>query len=242
MYIDYNLKSQIIDCGLSRIYSQFSMACFKLDTMLDNRNYDPFIKGFISIDRKAKMQYLINLIVMLQDEALSRFNVDLTNSNDYLVEETKKINRADYKRGQHLKDKVNSLLKMPCLFLTYTFTNDTLKKYQNVESLRRFVRRHLNSLGCQVRYIANIDYGSKNDRVHYHAIVQTDYIDPTTWSYGALNVKRITNPNSRALGKYISKLTNHAIKDTAKCNRVIYSRYKPDNSYSVNFNNLGLSK
>ena len=78
-------------------------------------------------------------------------------------------------------------------------------------------------------YVANIDFGSKNGREHYHAIVFPigSSIDLKAWSYGRINAERI-HPSDNDIArttKYIAKLTSHAIKDTTgHAYRIIYSR------------------
>lgn len=107
------------------------------------------------------------------------------------------------------------------VFITLTF-NETSLDFLSYETRRRYVSRWLSSQSNL--YIANVDYGKENGREHYHAI-SNKKIDPLSWSYGACNVKAIVNKNSKALAKYINKLTNHALKDTANRGaRIIYSR------------------
>ena len=49
--------------------------------------------------------------------------------------------------------------------------------------------------------------------------------DYNAFDYGALNGERVRSTNDFVkLAKYISKLTNHAIKDTCKGSRMIYNR------------------
>ena len=76
----------------------------------------------------------------------------------------------------------------PCSFLTLTFTDEVLNNTTE-ETRRRYVARFLKSIS--ENYVGNIDYGSKNEREHYHAIVEGQDLDLTGWTYGfylALNV------------------------------------------------------
>ena len=104
-----------------------------------------------------------------------------------------------------------------------TFISLVLKN-TNEETRRKYVTRALKQMSD--RYIANIDYGTKNEREHYHAIVVCDQVDHTLWSeYGAINFERIkATSDSVKLAKYVVKLTNHAMKESVKQNRVIYSK------------------
>ena len=152
--------------------------------------------------------------------------------------EAEKINYAFYKRVKRLKEKINTmLLNDKCLFLTLTFNNETLEN-TSAETRRQYVRKYLKEFN--VPYIANIDFGSDeayiddygNERTgtkreHYHAVIQCDKIDLEQWhKYGAIKFEHIRarkNDNVR-LAKYVSKLTNHAIKETTKRASLIYSR------------------
>lgn len=89
---------------------------------------------------------------------------------------------------------------------------------------RTYISRELRSLN--VPYIANIDFGSKYDREHYHGIAQIDWIDRETYELGGIHVQRVNTNNPLALAKYINKLTNHALKDSTGCARLLYSRQK----------------
>ena len=75
-------------------------------------------------------------------------------------------------------------------------------------------------------YVANIDFGKNTEREHYHALVLVDRINDT-WDYGFTWFERVHRSDSAAtLAKYVSKLTNHAIKETTKRSCYIYSRRK----------------
>lgn len=121
---------------------------------------------------------------------------------------------------------IADLLKAgPCVFATLTFTNECLQNTKQ-ETRRKLVERYLKSQAdC---YIANLDFGSQFEREHYHAIIRSARINPTEWKYGALNVKKITIKNEKALAKYINKLSNHSFKNTtSKLERLIYSKERP---------------
>lgn len=119
-------------------------------------------------------------------------------------------------RFSRLKSKIaNYVNDYKLSFVTLTFDDDSLKYASD-----RYVRNKLNLLN--VPYIANIDYGSKNERLHYHCIVCSQDIDLNFWTVGLINVKRFNN-NVDCISHYILKLTNHAFK---QCNKVIYSRKK----------------
>lgn len=154
---------------------------------------------------------------------------DYCNENGLLKEfrECFKINTASYKRTKRLKERIESmLLNGACLFLTLTFNDDTLNN-TTLKERRVAVSRYLKSFNCP--YVANIDYGAKNHREHYHAIINIDKVNYALWNkYGAINGEKIRNKDIKSdktkLAKYICKLTNHAIKETTQRSSLIYSR------------------
>lgn len=111
-----------------------------------------------------------------------------------------------------------------CVFITLTF--DPKKGIFNTASdtRKQYVRKYLkNESSC---YVANIDYGELNGQEHYHALV-INRVNPKKWKYGTCNVKMVRGcdlDTSVRIAKYISKLTNHAIKATTKRSCIIYSR------------------
>lgn len=142
-----------------------------------------------------------------------------------LVRIAKNLNKAFYKRKNRVRDKVEGLFQTgEVLFLTLTFTDKVLAS-TSVETRRRYVARYLKSQ-CPI-YVANIDFGRQNEREHYHALV-VGKIDYKPWHrYGAVKGKRAgkTDGDCEALSRYVAKLSNHAMKDTAnKGVRLIYSR------------------
>jgi hypothetical protein len=140
--------------------------------------------------------------------------------------EAMRLNNARYHRVGRLKRRVASIISYRSFFLTLTFTNVTLLS-TSAETRRRYVARYLKSISQD--YVANVDYGERNHREHYHAIVRCDEIDYKLWKYGNLDFELITFEDETAidrLSKYIAKLTNHAIKETAKRGHLIYPKYR----------------
>ena len=134
------------------------------------------------------------------------------------------LNHASYKRVARLKERIREAVESgSAYFITITFNNETLSK-TNEKTRRVYVSRWLKSL--TPFYVANIDYGSKNEREHYHAIITSDTRPPKSWSYGFIDIKKVatSETDTKRVSKYISKLTNHAIKNTTKSKRIIYSR------------------
>lgn len=140
--------------------------------------------------------------------------------------EALRINNSRYHRIERLKRRISSIISYRSYFLTLTFTNSTLSR-TSVETRRRYVARYLKSIS--LNYVANIDFGKRNHREHYHAVVQCDHIDHKLWQYGNLDFQLIVqedNNCSDKLSKYIAKLTNHAIKETCKRGHLIYPKFR----------------
>lgn len=147
-----------------------------------------------------------------------------------------RILHAKFARVARLKKRISDMvLNYDCLFLTLTFTNDKLSS-TSAPFRRLAVKRFLAQFG--VPYVANIDFGAKNGREHYHAILCIAEIDYHLWKYGAINGMKIrnniifddngvvTSESVERLSRYIAKLTNHAIKETTKRCAIMYSRKK----------------
>lgn len=123
-------------------------------------------------------------------------------------------------------------------FLTLTFNNSTLNK--SFSARKQIINRTLSSNFLD--YVSNVDYGSLNEREHYHALVvlSLDEFDLINWTkskrgcycsdfllleqygkkYGFYNMQPINIKDDRSdladhinkLAGYIAKLVNHSIK------------------------------
>lgn len=192
---NYVLKAQALKCGLV-----------------------PIAKNYIQTINRAI--YQANMSDALLDKLIEEH--EALQKNELYVESCK-IVKAEKNRATRLNKKMSELLTKTCIFLTLTFTDDTLAS-TSAETRRRYVHYYLKSQSDH--FVANIDFGAKNGREHYHAVVQAEMVEIESWrKYGALNVKKIrTTSNPIALSKYVAKLTNHAIKETTKRTAIIYSR------------------
>lgn len=111
-------------------------------------------------------------------------------------------------------------------FFTLTFNNKCLETTSK-STRRRYVHYFLEPFS--IDYVANIDYGEKRGREHYHAVVLTDRpIDKTSWERkcGFLKVDPCyIKPNDiRRLTNYLAKLTNHTLKASTRLERVVYCK------------------
>lgn len=184
-----------------------------------------------------KQTYLNSIDGIIEDNALDNKYFDLLNEYDFkAIEEARKINKASFYRIRRLKERITNMLKSGhCIFCTFNFNDKTLNE-TSAETRRKYIRRYLKQFNCS--YVANIDFGSDKEyidrkghkrvgtsREHYHALVQIDRL-PMKWSHGYQYLEHVHIKSSTdvRLSKYISKLSNHAIKETTKRSCLIYSR------------------
>lgn len=167
-----------------------------------------------------------------------------TYTNDQ-IKEAERLLKAYYKRVARLRVRIKHILTYPNPhFITLTFTSEVLAS-TSADTRREYVQKFLKSHGTCENYVANIDFGGLNHREHYHAVTS---FKPTEWPYGFKCYEQInvdasdTVPKAwsmlepdeldrlkkqvheKRLAKYVAKLTNHAIKETTKGSRCIYSR------------------
>lgn len=135
-----------------------------------------------------------------------------------------RINESKQRKACRVKKKIADLvINCNAVFITLTFNDKTLAK-TDTEKRRRLVQRYLKS-NCK-EYVANIDFGALNGREHYHAVVSNDINFEPWYKYGVINAERVRpyEDSNKRLARYITKLTNHALKVGAIAPRLIYSR------------------
>lgn len=212
-HIDYAFKSKILKEHSDLLVKQKRASLYEFS--LVRFNIDGIISYALRSDKDGYEPY-DNLTSYCEQNGLMKE-----------LKECEKMNHAYYERIKRLKNRVQTmLLNGACCFITLTFNDDTLRN--TTEKQRRVaVSRYLKQYGCM--YVANIDYGSKNKREHYHALINCEKVDFKSWrKYGNINAQRVRNKDIESdktkLSKYIAKLSNHAIKETTKRSCLIYSR------------------
>lgn len=215
---------------------------YKYFTSIYNSNVDYNYKSFVlsnnintavnKIDWNTHLNFLSNITgeyfqYTYPQDTLEIWYNSLADRYGFLsILEAIRINNARYHRVERLKRRVCSIISYRSFFLTLTFTNVSLGNTSAV-TRRRYVARFLKSISSN--YVANIDFGKRNHREHYHALVQCDYIDSKLWQYGNLDFELVTyeeESTTDRLSKYIAKLTNHAIKETCKRGHLIYPKIR----------------
>ncbi len=122
-----------------------------------------------------------------------------------------------YKRKNTLNKRVETIINNYnyVYFCTYTISEEYIQS--NIDFIR-VLKKVLN----EHNYILNADFGGKNGRLHYHALVgfnENIKYKELMWKYGSCNFKKVFNNNIKAIANYINKLSNHT-----RQNKVIYSR------------------
>lgn len=140
--------------------------------------------------------------------------------------------KAEIKRKYRLKKAIKEIINNhinESYFLTLTFNEELLSKTTKEKRLL-IIKNYLNNQTD--KYILNCDYGNKNKREHYHAIViaKDKFINFTLYNskYGhivsrPLNLNRLQTKKSQ-----IEILLNHALKETSEA-KIYYSRKKREN-------------
>lgn len=125
------------------------------------------------------------------------------------------LNQSYYRRDVRLKKRLENMLqKEHTYFITFTIAPN----YYDL-SYNTYLRKIKKALGSASGWVLNSDYGSINERLHFHAVAtfddQLDYnIVNAIYQYGSVNYKPIFNKNEKALREYLLKTFNHAVKQT----------------------------
>lgn len=153
------------------------------------------------------------------------------NYGEEVARVARNIVSSQYKKYKRVRDRTTDIIvTSSAVFLTLTFSDETLAKTSE-KTRREYVRKYLKTQSTE--FVANIDYGTKNEREHYHAIIYApnQKIDLAPWKKrGFIFAEKIRFKDSeKRLAKYIAKLTRHALKESTKrkthCPRLIYSRH-----------------
>ena len=202
--IDYNYKSYVLSNNIT--------------TQVNKINWSKHLNILSNITGEF-FQY------SYPDDSLEIWYNSLADQFGFLsILEAIRLNNARYHRISRLKQRISSIISYRSYFLTLTFTNHYLFSTEE-KTRRRYVHYFLKSISND--YVANIDFGKKNHREHYHAVVQAEFIDSHLWKYGNLDFELIeatSNDDIERLSKYTAKLANHAIKETCKRNHLIYPK------------------
>lgn len=141
-------------------------------------------------------------------------------------------------RKWRLKLRIDYMIKnFKCMFVTLTISDEYISR--NISYLRQYVCKFLKKMNCF--YVGNIDYGSINERMHFHFVVASDDIDfiKNNYKLGFSDIRIITSNNAYRLSNYLDKLTLHAIKQETK-NRYQIISSRGDFAFTDILNNYRL--
>ena len=110
------------------------------------------------------------------------------------------------------------------IFGTLTFSDSTLARTSE-RTRTRYVTKYLSD--HTYHYIANIDFGDKNNREHYHFIAMVkDKLECKDWNYGLSKFQwiKMTSKDIKSTKNYLLKLNNHSYKSSTRQKRIIRDR------------------
>lgn len=120
--------------------------------------------------------------------------------------------------------KIVSFKDFKIVFGTLTFKDKVLKNTSQ-RTRARYVTQFLNKE--TFHYIANIDFGSKKNREHYHflALIKEN-MNMKNWKHGSNKVQVVpfTKKDIKSTKNYLLKLNNHSYKESTKQKRILRDR------------------
>ena len=161
-----------------------------------------------------------------KNQAINEQAKELNCSSDELIS-FQQLQKAKKEKRRRIEKIIREAIKnnKKLYFVTLTFNDETLKLKERTR--REYVKNYLNQFEGN---IANIDYGGKNGREHFHAIIianektETEKVPNTKkfvtiknakeWQYGFSDIEKIKTKDNdiKKISNYIAKLTNHALK------------------------------
>lgn len=212
---DNTYKAYLVSSGLYSVFLEFRNYFYKTyssDPAIDLSLFTQFVEGTLFSVR----------FMTFYDDVRSKFPLLFEDLKVYF--ECVKLYNANRQLYRRLKKRVTSMIQKPCLFLTIDFSPEDLSSTTEKER-RRIVCEYLKE--NTNNYVANIDFGELKGREHYHAIIQSDFVDIHSWKLSGW-VKyehvRANTCSAERLSHYITKMTRHALKHSTKRYNVIYSR------------------
>lgn len=189
------------------------------------------LKAKTKIDNyfKLSVKHCNDVTPLLEEEKLLFENFKyIRYQSNHFENQVLILNSSKRGKTNRAKKRISSIIDYgEAFFLTLTFT-DSVMANTSVETRHAYVKRFLGEY-CD-NYIANIDYGDKTGREHYHAVCNSVHDLTFYWTYGHIKMQKIGKKDSDVtkLSRYVSKLSMHAVKESTtsglKQPRLIYSR------------------
>lgn len=133
-------------------------------------------------------------------------------NEDAMFKAFEKVKKNFNNMKQRLYNRIYEIQKEKGYFITLTYKGDT----PNIEKAHKQLKRWC-VVNCNL-YVGNIDFGEINDRIHHHVVCVPKHNNLVgSWKYGSINILKIRDSkvDGRKAVMYVSKLMNHAIKETA---------------------------
>lgn len=129
-------------------------------------------------------------------------------------------------------------------FVTFTFSDNYLNKSDKTH--KRMIKNVLESFDPNYKIILNADYGSKNERLHFHALIGTNikknldkHLKKTYPCFTKTEKVNVSSDSIKKVSKYINKLSNHAIKSTTQKSRIFYN-FKGFDNFTTSSREVGV--
>lgn len=132
--------------------------------------------------------------------------------DDAIIMAFNKVKNNFANMKQRLYDRIYEIQKNNGYFITLTYKGEQPDINKAHKHLKRWCY-----VNCEL-YIGNIDFGEINKRIHHHVVCVPNHNHiVNSWKYGNINILKIrdSKKDGRKAVMYVSKLMNHAIKDSA---------------------------
>lgn len=138
--------------------------------------------------------------------------------------------KARYNKVSRIKQHLIYMImkKKNIYFLTFTFNDKYINKCDRTK--KDLIKDLLREIDYENYMILNIDYGSKNEREHYHCIYGTNkdidlefLLNKYYPCFSYTERVRLDSSSIKKIPKYINKLSNHAIKKSTKSSRIYFN-------------------
>ena len=181
----------------------------------------------------SKYSHLLNYEVAVPEEGTFYYEAvmlsrEISSLNEYerpIFDKMVHIIKARKQKQYRLRKRYQSWKNQGYLvhFVTFTFSNDFINLKDSVK--RKYFTRYMRDK-C-IDYFANVDFGEKNGRIHFHLCgvfknsneFTKSVVDKyghqhynNDWSYGFSDIQVSNSENT----EYMDKLVNHAIKDSTE--------------------------
>lgn len=214
------LKKQLLETTKPKFHGQINKALYRETLHLEELKK----QFYTTYQETKKVDNVVSECINITNQNIQAL-CQLLDEHFTEVEEIAcgQLNAARRNRALRLRKYIEAMrLAFPKIyFVTLTFSDEFIDSKD--ETKRDHVKRCLHKYSPY--YIANVDYGKQFGRLHYHCIT-TEFIKPKMWKFGSVKTKLIKDtPTDRVkVSKYAVKYSNHALKETNKTQKCLYSK------------------